>query len=93
MKRAHAMVAIGVDEDLSLKVKSIVIYSERVAATDLSEVFFEWFSVTGWDYVKAHENAVAAIAFYVKCRPNMTDAILKACSPTLRDDVARALER
>lgn len=86
------MVAIAADGDLSLKVKSIVIFSERVSATDLSELFFEWFSVTGWNYAKAHENAVGAIAFYVKCRPVMRDAILKACSPTLRDDVVRAIE-
>lgn len=52
MKRAHAMVAVGIEGD-ELKIKSIVVYGSRVAATDLSELFFEWFSVTGFNYPKA----------------------------------------
>jgi len=91
MKRAYVMVATAVEEDLSLKVKSIVIYSDRASETDLSELFFEWFSVTGWSFPNAHENAVGAIAFFAKCRPKLKDAIVRACAPALRDEVVRAL--
>lgn len=92
IKRAYVMVAMGIEDDLSLKVKSIVVYSERVQATDLSELFFEWFSITGWNYPKAHQNAVESIAFYVSTRPDMREALLRACAPILRDEVMKALE-
>lgn len=92
--RAYALATVAVEPDLSMKVGSIAIhYNQRVAAKDPSELIFEWFSVTGWTEMAAHANAVAAIVFFLRCRPDMREAIVPVCAPSLRDELLRHLDR
>lgn len=84
--RAYIMVTMEVGT-LEMRVKLISVHGERVRENNLSDVIFEWFHMTGYSFVDARENAVQSIAFFVKCRPHMTAAIIPKLAPGLREEV------
>jgi hypothetical protein len=89
LHRARVVVAIEATEDLKLCVKYIRIVDGDIT---LDELLFEWFNMTGFTSEGARRNCIDSIAFFLRCRPPLRDAIMGALDAPSAREVKDAIE-
>lgn len=87
--KARVLVAVEAQPDLKLCVKFIRIVDDNSFEPDV--LVFEWFTMIGQTREDARRKCVEAIAYYVRCRPDLRDSILGALDATCALEVAGAI--
>lgn len=88
--RAHVIMRLE-PEGRELKIQSIGVFSEPSIQGPPEEILVEWFRMTGPRYEDAYRNCVESIAVQLNNVERLVVPVLRACSPTLRDEVKAAL--
>lgn len=91
--RAHVYVKLEPSAELKLCVQHIYLSEAPRLRDDVFSLVFEWFTMVGNSDAEARQNCIDSIAFYMRCRPDLRDAISKALDPSCQADVATALSR
>lgn len=88
--RPHASVIVGVEstDELKLHVKLIHVVD---GDAEMGDLVFKWFVQSGNTIEEARSNCYGSIAFYMRCRPDLRDSILKALEPEAAREVCDRL--
>lgn len=90
MTKPRVTVVVGVEstDDLKLHVKLIHVVDGE---PEIGDFVFKWFAMAGNTIEEARENALGSMAFYLRCRVDLRDPILKALEPEARRVVRQRL--